>query len=267
MSNINCSIHRGVLIIEFSISSFQNTEDINATGAQLLAMTYQAPNSSILLDFTGVRFMNSSMVGQLFLLHKRCRHQEIVLRMRNLEPVIRDVLKIVGLTQLVEIIVDDDDLVGAFEEWDSTCGISETVEIVSVAQLKLRAIGGDVRAMVDYGLSLEDGRDGEQNIEQGFHWYRVAAEAGNADGQYKTGMANAYGIGVESNWNEAMRWYRKAAEQGHAEAEYAVGMIQRYGLAGAPDPTEAIEWYRKSLAHGYEKARVELEHLGINEDE
>jgi TPR repeat protein len=49
-------------------------------------------------------------------------------------------------------------------------------------------------------------------------WYRLAADQGDANGQYILGIMYADGKGVPQNYAEAMKWYRLAADQGVAEA-------------------------------------------------
>ncbi len=261
MSNIKCSVKRDVLVVGFTLEHLSQIEDVAATGAQLLAMTCQVPDGRMLLDFANVEFMNSSMVGQLFVLSKRCKNDGITLRVCNLHPILQQVLEIVGLHNLIRIVEDDEDPLSTFDDSDSSDSALETVEFVDIETLKSRAAAGSVDAMIQLGESLENGTAGEYDVDEAFRWYRKAAELGDANGQYKTGMAYAYGIGVDPNWNEAMNWYGKAADQSHAEAEYAVGMIHCYGLAGESDRPQAIEWYKRSLADGYERAQRELARL------
>ncbi len=261
MSHIKCSVKRDILVVRFTLEHLSQIEDVAATGAQLLAITCQTPNSRMLLDFKGVGFMNSAMVGQLFVLSKRCRSDGITLRVCHLHPTIRQVLDIVGLSSLIRIVEDDDDPLDAFDDSDSTVVNLETVDIGDVEALKSRAEAGDAEAMIELGESYENGIACEQDVDEAFRWYRKAAELGNAKGQHKTGMAYAYGIGADPDWTAATEWYRKAAEQGHAQAEYAMGMIYCYGLAGESDTSPAIEWYERSLANGYERAGRELSRL------
>lgn len=261
MSNIKCTVKGNVLVVGFALDQLSQIEEIMATGAQLLAMTCQTPDSRMLLDFGGVDFMNSSMVGQLFVLSKRCKSDGITLRVCNLNPTMRQVLEIVGLANLIRIVEDDQDPLETFDDSDVSENSLETVVIDDVETLRARGANDDVDSIVKLGESLENGTAGEHDVDEAFLWYRKAAAFGNAQGQYKTGMAYAYGIGVDPDWSEAMRWYRKAADQGHAEAEYAVGMIHCYGLAGESDRPQAIEWYQRSLDNGYERAGRELARL------
>ncbi len=261
MSNIKCAVKGDILVVGFTLDHLSQIEDVAATGAQLLAVTCQTPGSRMLLDFGGVEFMNSSMVGQLFVLSKRCLTDGISLRVCNLNATMRQVLEIVGLTNLIRIVENDEDPLDAFDESDSSVSGRETVEIVDIEVLRARAESGDIVSMIKLGESLENGTAGELDVDQAFQWFLKAATLGDSEGQFQTGMAYAYGIGVDPDWDEAMSWYRKAADQGHAQAEYAVGMIHCYGLAGESDKHRAVEWYERSLASGYQRAERELARL------
>ena len=61
---------------------------------------------------------------------------------------------------------------------------------------------------------------------------RKAAEAGDADAQYRLGVMY-YGHGlVPLDATEAAKWYRKAAGQGHASAQYKLGLMYDNGVIG-----------------------------------
>jgi TPR repeat protein len=60
--------------------------------------------------------------------------------------------------------------------------------------------------------------------------YRLSAEQGDADAQYKLGLAYEFGADTA----EAVKWHKKAANQGHAEAQFALGEAYYYGV-GAPE--------------------------------
>lgn len=61
------------------------------------------------------------------------------------------------------------------------------------------------------------------------------------------------------NAEQAAGWYRRAAEAGDAEAEYRLGMVLRSGRTEAPDgPEQAVGWLRKAAEQGHAKAKETL---------
>ncbi|SCY43233.1 Sel1 repeat-containing protein, partial [Legionella israelensis DSM 19235] len=73
-------------------------------------------------------------------------------------------------------------------------------------------------AQNNLGYVYDHGIGVKQDTEEAVHWYRMAAEQGNATAQNNLGFAYEYGEGVDKDEKEAVRWYRMAAEQGNAAA-------------------------------------------------
>ena len=63
------------------------------------------------------------------------------------------------------------------------------------------------------------------------------------------------GRGTARNYAEALHWYRMAADQGEAAAQYDVGLIYANGLGVRRDPAEARQWMDKAAAGGSDGAR------------
>jgi len=102
-------------------------------------------------------------------------------------------------------------------------------------------------------------------------WYRLAAEAGNADGQNNLGIMYENGQSVPKDYNKAVSWYRKAAEQGDARGQYYLGTMYEGGLGVPKDYPQALEWYRKSADQNYPDGQTAVGYmyangLGVNRD-
>ena len=55
---------------------------------------------------------------------------------------------------------------------------------------------------------------------------------------------------------EAARWLKQAAEAGDAEAQYRYGMLLRQGRTEEPNATvRAVGWLLKAAEQGHEEAR------------
>ncbi|MFD2265036.1 tetratricopeptide repeat protein [Lacibacterium aquatile] len=62
------------------------------------------------------------------------------------------------------------------------------------------------------------------NAEQAVDWYKRAADAGDAEAQYRLGLLLKSGKTEATNGPEqAVSWLKKAADQGHAKAKEALG--------------------------------------------
>jgi TPR repeat protein len=88
--------------------------------------------------------------------------------------------------------------------------------------------------------------------------YRIHAEQGDAESQFKLGSLYSRGKGVSQDYGEAVRWYRKSAEQGYAKAEFNLGSMFRAGKGVPQDYAEAEHWLRKAAEQGNERAEEGL---------
>ncbi len=82
----------------------------------------------------------------------------------------------------------------------------------------------------------------------GEHWTRA---------QFFLGSLNDLGEGIEQNYAEALRWYRLAADQGDEESQYRIGMMYAEGRGVEQDYSEAAKWFRVSSEddiHDYDRA-------------
>jgi len=84
--------------------------------------------------------------------------------------------------------------------------------------------------------------------------WRMAAEQGHAEAQYRLGKCYSDGLGVDYNEEEAVKWYLKAAEQGYVEAQYRLGECYDIGDGVEENKKEAAKWYLKAMEQGYDEA-------------
>jgi TPR repeat protein len=72
--------------------------------------------------------------------------------------------------------------------------------------------------------------------------FRAAAEAGDADAMYYTGVMYSEAEGVaKKNQAEAIRWYEKAAARDQPDALYAMARLYVTGVGVDRDPKKAVE--------------------------
>ena len=95
-------------------------------------------------------------------------------------------------------------------------------------------------------------------------WYRLAAEQGDAGGQYTLGLVYGTGRGVPQDDAEAVRWYRLAAEQGGANVQYNLGSMYADGRGVPQDYVSAHRWLNLAAATGNEDARKARERVAAS---
>ena len=133
--------------------------------------------------------------------------------------------------------------------------------------LKLRAAAenGDAQAQYKLGLAYRTGQGVKPNDAEAVKWYRKSADQGNAEGQLELGSCYNSGYGEKQNYTVALKWFRLAANQGNPKAQYLVGAYYERGLGGVPMiPDEAVKWYRLAADQGNAYAQDALKRLEVN---
>ena len=123
-----------------------------------------------------------------------------------------------------------------------------------------RVDAGDVAVTAPDGSSIsaeEAFRRGERLIwfgpkqsgSEAIKWFRLAAEAGLAEAQFR--LAECYGL-VDNNNDptEEAKWFRKAADQGDNEAMRRLAVCYNLGSGVQKDGAEAIKWFRRAVDGG-----------------
>jgi hypothetical protein len=129
------------------------------------------------------------------------------------------------------------------------------------ATYRIRAEQGDAESQFKLGSMYSRGKGVPQDYGEAVRWYRKSAEQGYAKAEYNLGSMYRDGKGVPQDYAEAERWCRKAAEQGDARAEEGLGFLYYRGEGVPQDYAEAARWYRKSAEQGDANAQYILGYL------
>jgi len=126
---------------------------------------------------------------------------------------------------------------------------------------RIRAERGDPEAQFKLGSFYSKGKGVPTDFVEAVRWYRKSAELGYAKAEYNLGYMYQEGKGVPQDHAEAVRWCRKAAEQGYARAQDGLGVMYYRGEWVAVDYVEAVRWYRRAAEQGNEDARYNLGYM------
>lgn len=265
MATVLSETRDGVMIVRFVDPELTDQVRIRQIGGELIALAMRPGVKQMLLNFDGVAFMTSPMLGQLAVLSKRCTAQHVGLKMCEVAAAIREVLRIVRLDTLAEILEDERAALAALrrERRHKAAEAGQTVgsELEPADTYRSAAAQGDAQAQYQLARCHEAGFGVEEDFAEGQKWYERAAAQGHAGSQFALATWYAYGIHVDQDYDEAVNWYRRAADQGHADAQYAMGMNYAYGLGVPADLGQADAWYRKAAERGHAKAREALAKL------
>jgi TPR repeat protein len=116
-----------------------------------------------------------------------------------------------------------------------------------VERYRIKAEEGDARSMIRLAVLYENGLvSGQKDMVAAAKWYLQAAEAGNADAQFKRARFYVSGVGGPMDIGQAKRLYRMAAEQGMGEAQFNLAILLHQGGQGQSEIREAIRWYEQA---------------------
>ena len=85
-----------VLIVQFTSQKILSDVLIAQIGRELLELADEA-DGKLLLDFQGVTFMSSAMIGKIVLLNKKCKQNKTTIKLCNIAPSIKEVFEITRL--------------------------------------------------------------------------------------------------------------------------------------------------------------------------
>ena len=106
-----------VVVVYFQNGSIIDQGLIDQIGNELTEAALEASgNHKLLVNFQGVKFMASAMLGKLLPLHKRCKNDKIKLKLCNISANLMEVFKITNLNKVFEISDTEATAVAAFKK-------------------------------------------------------------------------------------------------------------------------------------------------------
>lgn len=138
----------------------------------------------------------------------------------------------------------------------------------AIPLLRSAAEAGHPRAAALLGSLREDGRGIEKSIEEAVHWYRVAADQGQADAMAALGRLL---LQQPVARDEASRLLQKAAQLEDATGQYYLGWLLAQRNDESRDDGQAYAWFSKAAGQGHVGAQVAvaihlLEGRGVAKD-
>lgn len=104
-----------VLLVQFTSQKILSDVLIAQIGRELLELADQA-NGKMVLDFQGVTFMSSAMIGKIVLLNKKCKANSTTVKLCNIAPSIMEVFEITRLNKVFSIFDSVDEALKSFQK-------------------------------------------------------------------------------------------------------------------------------------------------------
>ncbi len=129
----------------------------------------------------------------------------------------------------------------------------------TIPSIEQAAEAGDAEAQFKLGALYANGKGVEQNSKAAAKWLRKSAKQGWTAAQTLLGWCYASGNGVSQNIAEAMEWYSTAAEQGDTDAMCSLADLYTSGQPGIePNNRTMLTWYETAANMGHPKAQYML---------
>lgn len=106
----------GVIVAFFNDAKILDEQKIQQIGNDLIASTELAKAGRMVLNFSGVSFMSSHMIGKLVLLNKKCKAANVTLKFCTIAPSIMEVFKIMKLNKVFDIYADEEKALKSFDK-------------------------------------------------------------------------------------------------------------------------------------------------------
>lgn len=115
MSGIQSETENAVLKIYLTDVRLSEDGLVEKVAADLNSLVQKTENSQVLLSLRDVSFVNSSMIGELVQLNKRCRQESIDFRLCDLNPNLIEVFSLMQLPKIMTIHPDEKSAMNGFE--------------------------------------------------------------------------------------------------------------------------------------------------------
>lgn len=92
-----------VLVVEFEDAKMLDEAVINEVGNELTELVSQCEGKQMLLDFSTITFMSSSMIGKIVFLSKECKSKGVDLRLCSINSNVMEVFSLMNLDKVLSI--------------------------------------------------------------------------------------------------------------------------------------------------------------------
>lgn len=92
-----------VLVVEFEDAKMLDEAVINEVGNELMTVVDQCEGKQMLLDFSAITFMSSSMIGKIVFLNKDCKAKGVDLRLCSINSNVMEVFSLMNLDKVLSI--------------------------------------------------------------------------------------------------------------------------------------------------------------------
>jgi len=134
--------------------------------------------------------------------------------------------------------------------WSALPAEAQSEIDAAVSEWRIAADHGLEEAQYKLGILFSTGRGVAQSDKEAAKWYKMAAEQGNPEAQFNLGHFFATGRGMLQRDEKAAQWFRKAADQGHVDAQQHLGSLYMQGRGVPQSNAQMVRWWQKAAEQG-----------------
>ncbi|MEQ8939184.1 MAG: tetratricopeptide repeat protein, partial [Gammaproteobacteria bacterium] len=160
----------------------------------------------------------------------------------------------------------------AEEQLQHAKAIYDAGEIKQAFQL-IRQVAdtGDAHAQSLLGIAMIEGKDIEQDFDEGLRLLKLAAAQDFSGAAYNLAQVYRWGLLGKADYPEAIKWYQQAADLDDTNSIYNLALMYRDGMGTKQDLARAVELFQKgaSLGDGNSMHNIGMMHVtgsGVNQD-
>lgn len=116
MGEFNTLVNGQVRVVYLAEHRIVDQAKIDEIGDLLQKELDKAEHGKMLINFEGVKFMGSAMLGKLISLNKKAKEAKVDLKLSNIDPQIMQVFKLTRLDKVLDIQPSEDRALSAFEK-------------------------------------------------------------------------------------------------------------------------------------------------------
>ena len=114
MQSLEMHEDEDLLVVSFVDRKITDDKRITQIDADLQEATSLAGNGRLLVDFTGLNFMSSAMIGALLRFQKKCDGESINVKFCNISAPVHEIFQVMKLKKIFSIHKTREDAVKAY---------------------------------------------------------------------------------------------------------------------------------------------------------
>lgn len=116
MSSLRIEQKEDVLVVYITASKILENAKIQQLGQELGQVAEQNPGARVVLNFQEVKFMSSAMINNVVNFHRKCKKNDITLKLSDVSDDIMQVFKLMKLNKILDMQKDEEKAIASFDK-------------------------------------------------------------------------------------------------------------------------------------------------------